>query len=76
MNHERIHSLQMRELLYVPFYVAYLIEWFWRVIESRGDVYRAYRSVSFEREAYKHEDDMDYEAKRRRFGMWRGGQNS
>ncbi len=27
INHERIHSAQMRELLYLPFYIAYLAEW-------------------------------------------------
>lgn len=76
INHERIHSMQMMELLYVPFYVVYLVEWLWRVVKCRGDLYKAYRSVSFEREAYQHENDMDYGSKRRRFGMWRGDQNS
>ncbi len=30
INHERIHSAQMRELLYLPFYIAYLAEWKFR----------------------------------------------
>ena len=27
-NHEAIHTAQMRELLYVPFYIVYLLDWF------------------------------------------------
>ncbi|MBD5267669.1 MAG: hypothetical protein HDS41_05745 [Bacteroides sp.] len=72
MNHEEIHSRQMRELLYVPFYVVYLVEWLWRIVEARGDVYAAYRNISFEREAYGNEGDGGYVGRRRRFGMWRG----
>lgn len=26
-NHEAIHTAQMRELLYVPFYIVYLLDW-------------------------------------------------
>ena len=27
INHERIHTAQMKELLYIPFYLFYVIEW-------------------------------------------------
>ena len=56
VNHESIHTAQMRELLYVPFYVLYLMEWLVRLF-FRGN---AYYNLSFEREAYKNEGDYDY----------------
>ena len=27
INHEKIHTAQMRELLYIPFYLWYVLEW-------------------------------------------------
>jgi len=56
VNHERIHTAQMRELLYVGFYVWYLLEWFVRLF-MKGN---AYRNISFEREAYYNEQNLGY----------------
>lgn len=56
MNHERIHSAQQRELLFVGFYLAYLVEWAIR-LPMRGN---AYRNISFEREAYANQRNLDY----------------
>lgn len=56
MNHERIHSAQQRELLFVGFYLAYLLEWAIR-LPMRGN---AYRNISFEREAYANQRNLDY----------------
>lgn len=56
INHERIHTAQMRELLYIPFYLIYLIEWLLRLVMKDN----AYLSIGFEREAYRHEDDPSY----------------
>ena len=50
-NHEAIHTAQMRELLYVPFYLLYVLEWLWHLARLR-DMKAAYRAISFEREAY------------------------
>jgi hypothetical protein len=33
------------------------------------DSYRAYQNISFEREAYANERDMEYLSKRKRFGF-------
>ncbi len=63
VNHERIHTAQMRELGYLPFYVIYLVEWLVRLM-MRGN---AYSSISFEREAYKHEADFQYLEKRKHY---------
>lgn len=65
LNHERIHTAQMLELAILPFYVLYLLEWLIRLL-MRG---RAYRNISFEREAYRHERDFDY-LKTRRHYAW------
>ena len=32
LNHEKIHSAQMREMLYIPFYIWYLLEWLLRLL--------------------------------------------
>lgn len=65
INHESIHTAQMRELLYIPFYLFYVIEWLIRLIQFRNG-YMAYRNISFEREAYQNQEDMHY-LKGRRF---------
>lgn len=67
INHERIHSAQMRELGYAPFYVAYLCEWIARLFKPGN----AYRQISFEREAYANERCPDYLSIRKPFAQWR-----
>ncbi|MDE6371314.1 MAG: hypothetical protein K2K92_07480 [Duncaniella sp.] len=59
VNHERIHTAQQRELLFVPFYILYIIEWTCRFIQFR-DWKQAYYNISFEREAYTHGNDLSY----------------
>ena len=71
INHELIHSAQMRELLYIPFYVVYLIEWILRLIQCKGRFYEAYRHISFEKEAYHQGDNPDYLKHRLPFAQWR-----
>lgn len=73
--HERIHTLQMRELGYVFFYLLYVLEWLWECIRYRGDTYRAYHEISFEREAYRHQGDSAYPQHRRCYAQWRSGNN-
>ena len=59
LNHERIHTAQMKELLYIFFYIWYIIEfiirflfiWSWKA---------AYRNLLFEQEAYDNEKDLNY----------------
>lgn len=58
-NHEAIHTAQMRELLYVGFYFLYIAEWLWYLARLHN-MDAAYRAVSFEREAYGHENDSGY----------------
>lgn len=68
INHERIHLKQQRELLILPFYILYISEWLFRTVLYL-DSYRAYQNISFEREAYTNEKDMQYLSKRRFFGF-------
>jgi len=59
VNHEMIHIRQQLELLIIPFYLWYFIEFFVRYIKT-GDRYKAYISISFEKEAYSNEDNLEY----------------
>lgn len=61
LNHELIHTAQMKELLYLFFYVWYILEWIVRLFLP-GD---AYRQIIFEQEAYQKEGDTDYLKKRK-----------
>lgn len=60
-NHERIHSEQMKELLYIGFYLWYFIEWLIRLFKKGN----AYRNISFEKEAYNNDADLFYLDKRK-----------
>ena len=59
LNHELIHTAQMKELLYVPFYLLYGIEWLIRLAMYRN-AKKAYRNISFEREAYNMQNNLHY----------------
>lgn len=70
LNHESIHTAQMRELLFVPFYVLYGLEWFYHFARLRN-WYAAYMAISYEREAYAHGNDLTYLKRRKHYAMWR-----
>ncbi len=70
INHERIHTAQQRELLFVPFYILYLIEWFIRLLHYRNG-HKAYRNISFEREAYANGHNLNYLNSRKPFSWTR-----
>ena len=65
INHERIHLRQQIEMLVLPFYIWYLSEWLIRFASCRNFDH-AYRHISFEKEAYAMENDLEY-LKGRRF---------
>ena len=67
IQHERIHTAQMLEMLVVGFYLWYITEWLIR-LPMRG---RAYSNISFEREAYEHMHDPNYLLTRRPFAWWK-----
>lgn len=63
INHEKIHLRQQLELLVLFFYIWYAIEFFVRYLDCK-DGMLAYRNISFEREAYRRESDLNYLKKR------------
>lgn len=64
VNHERIHTAQQREMLFVPFYIIYVIEWLVRCVQYR-DRKKAYYNISFEREAYANGHNLNYLSSRK-----------
>lgn len=72
INHEKIHTAQMKELWYVGFYLLYFVEWLVRLVFAPAT---AYRGISFEREAYDNQYDYDYLEKRIPFAQWRRNDN-
>lgn len=66
MNHERIHLKQQQELLVLPFYILYTLEWGVRSLICLN-TYKAYKNISFEKEAYENEKNLDYCKNRRPF---------
>ena len=67
IRHEQIHTAQMKEMLYILFYLWYAIEWFIRFIVYGFKSHKAYRNTSFEREAYSNQDNIIYLEDRKRF---------
>ena len=60
LNHEKIHLVQQIELLVIPFYIIYLIEW----------IFKGYRQICFEKEAYSNENNLDYLKTRKHYNYW------
>lgn len=67
LNHEAIHTAQMRELLYVGFYFLYFTEWIIKLFMYKD----AYSNISFEREAYSNQEDVEYLTKRKRYAWFK-----
>lgn len=64
--HEQVHARQQIEMLIVPFYVWYIIEFAIRA--CRVGWSRAYYRISFEQEAFANEHDPGYAKNRKLFG--------
>ncbi len=59
IHHECIHLKQQLELAILPFFIWYFVEYSFRLIQFRNRR-KAYRNISFEREAYANEGNMEY----------------
>ncbi len=59
LNHEKIHIRQQIELLIIPFFIVYSFEFLVRLIQYK-EWKLAYLNISFEREAYTNEKDLNY----------------
>jgi len=61
INHERIHLTQQLELLVIPFYIIYLIEFY-----TKG-----YYNISFEKEAYLNDTNLNYLKSRKLYNFFK-----
>lgn len=66
INHEEIHERQQKEMLVLPFFLCYGLEFIFRLLQD-WSWHTAYRNISFEREAYANENNLSYLPERRRF---------
>jgi len=68
MNHERIHLRQQIELLLLPFYLFYLLNYLYNLLRYKKH-FKAYKNIVFEREAYAKHHELDY-LENRKFWAW------
>lgn len=68
LNHERIHIRQQLELLVFFFFIWYGIEFIARLMQYQNRR-EAYLNISFEREAYSNEKDLNFLKKRSFWGF-------
>lgn len=66
LNHELIHAAQQKELLYIPFFIWYDIEWLVLFFKYRNWML-AYYHIRFEQEAYSHQCDLHYLKNRKHY---------
>lgn len=77
LNHELIHCHQQLEWLYLPFFILYGLEWVKNILlqlhekGARIDMDRAYHDISFEKEAYRHDHDLNYLKHRKLYANYR-----
>ena len=71
LNHEKIHTAQMKELGWIFFYILYGIEFFIRWVGSGFAREKAYMEISFEKEAYSNQSNLKYLSTRKHYMMWR-----
>ena len=64
INHEKIHLRQQLELLIIPFYFLYVINYLFNRLKYKNH-YQAYLNIAFEKEAYCFENDQYYLSKRK-----------
>lgn len=55
--HEKVHIRQQKKWFIIPFYIKYGIEYIINLIKYKGDTYKAYYNISFEKEAFKIEKE-------------------
>ena len=70
INHEKIHLRQQLELLIIFFYLWYIIEYYYWYFKLKNS-FMAYKYISFEREAYAMEDDLNYLETRKTWSFWK-----
>ena len=70
INHESIHTAQMKEMLYIFFYLWYGIEYILiRLFHKKQSC--AYHDVSFEEEAHNNDKNLDYLKSRKHYSWFK-----
>ena len=70
INHEKIHSTQIKEMLWLGFYLWYIIEYLIILISGKHDRQNdSYHDISLEEEAYNNQYNLDY-LKNRKHYSW------
>lgn len=64
INHESIHTAQGKEMIWIFFYLWYIIEWLFRLVQYQNRK-QAYYNISFEREAYNNQNNVNYLSERK-----------
>jgi hypothetical protein len=59
LNHEKIHIRQQLELLVIPFFIWYFVDYIFKLIKYKNKN-EAYKNIVFEKEAYANEKDLNY----------------
>lgn len=59
INHEKIHLRQQLELFVFFFYLWYILEFLILFIRYKN-AHQAYRNISFEKEAYQNEKNLNF----------------
>lgn len=62
LRHEKIHFKQQIELLIIPFYILYFLFFLSNYIKY-NDIWKAYRLIPFEKEAFANQDNQTYKHK-------------
>ncbi len=68
INHERIHHRQQLELLIVPFYLIYFINYLINLFRYKNH-FAAYKEIVFEREAFAMDKNLEYLKHRKLFAF-------
>lgn len=68
-NHEMIHLRQQTEMLVIFFLIWYVVEYVIRWICYGFNHGKAYKNISFEREAYKNQSNLDYPRTRKHYAF-------
>lgn len=70
VNHEKIHHKQQIELLIIPFYIIYLLNYLVNLLRFKSH-HQAYLHILFEKEAYANEGNLHYNQIRKTFAAFR-----
>jgi len=64
--HEKIHWAQVTELYVIPFYILYVLNFFYNLVTLNP---KPYKNIIFERESFKNQDNPHYLTTRKKFAF-------